>query len=112
MVLAHPDNFLLLNCWIPTRTSITFFTAIMQHLDNIRTENFEICDPRLSHAPAVITMVPAFLNGAVGSRIPNNEVWLQALKSDPLTNTLLEIVANPGLSQDKKEVDFLHHIYK
>ena len=70
----------------------------MRRLDSICTENFEIFDPRLSHAPAAITMVPAFLNGAVGSRIPTNEVWLKALKNDPMTKLLLELVANPGLS--------------
>ena len=29
-----------------------------------------------------------------------------------MTNTLLEIVTNPGLSMDKKTIDKLHYVYK
>jgi len=57
-------------------------------------------------------MVPAFLNGAIGSRIPDKKVWMGALKLDPITNQLLEIAANPGLSNDKTTIDSLHHIYR
>ena len=83
----------------------------MRRLENIRTENSEICDASLCHAPAAITIVPAFLNGTVSSRIPDNKVRLKALKSDPMTNLLLEIVANLGLSQNKSKIDTLHHVY-
>ena len=57
-VLAHPANFLLLDCAIPTQTSRAFFNQIIDRLDEIRTANFEIHDPALSHAPAAITMAP------------------------------------------------------
>ena len=111
-VLAHPANFLLLDCGIPLRTSSTFLNAITQRLDAIRTENFEIHDPLLSHAPAAITMVPAFLNGAIGSRIPDNSIWRKALHNDPMTRTLIELVANPGIAEDRERINSLHYIYR
>ena len=62
---AHLANFLLLDCGIPTRTSIVFFTAISHFHNSIRTENFKIHDPRLIHVPTAIIMVPAFMNGTI-----------------------------------------------
>ena len=80
-VLAHLANFRLLDCGIPTCTSAAFFTAITRRLDAIRTGNFEIHDPRLSHAPAVITMAPAFVNGTIGFCIPDNKYGIMTLKA-------------------------------
>jgi len=57
-------------------------------------------------------MVPAFLNGAIGSRIPDKKVWMDALRLDPMTNQLLEIAVNLGLSNDKTAIDSLHYIYR
>ena len=110
--LAHPANFLLLDCGIPTRTSNAFLDAISSRLDSIRTENFEIHDPKLSHAPAAITMAPAFVNGAIGSRIPNPSVWKKALNDDPETKILSDMVADPGLTSDKEVLGKLHFVYR
>ena len=110
--LSHPANFGLLDCGIPSRTSRLFLSAILYRLESIRTENFEVHDPSLAHAPAAITMIPAFTNGAIGSRIPDSTVWIKALHDDPMTNLLLQIVANPGLAEDPANIKQLHSVYR
>ena len=57
-------------------------------------------------------MIPTFVNSAIGSRIPGNAVWQKVLKSDPMTNTLLKPIANPGLSMDKKTINKLYFVYR
>ena len=91
--LSHPKNFVLLDCGIPSATSRVLLDPIIRRLEQIRTENFEIMQPQRLAAPAAITHVPAFTNGAVGSRIPDKEIWSKALRENPMTNLLLEIAA-------------------
>ena len=110
--LSHPANFSLLDCGIPARTSSSIFKTVFTRLDSIRTENFELHDPSLSHAPAAVAMVPLFTSGAVGSRIPDETIWRKALKDDPQTNFLLRLVDNPGLADNKSDIDKLHYIYR
>ena len=87
--LSHPQNFCLLDCGVPSRTSCMLFDAITRRLEAIRVENFKIHDPTRFAAPAAIALVPAFTNGAVGSRIPGNDAWRRALNDDPMTKLLL-----------------------
>ena len=110
--LSHPGNHMLLDSAIPRRTSAAFLDVITQRLEAIRTENFEIHDPRLSHAPAAITMAPAFVNGSIGSRLPDPTVWKKALQNDPQTKILVDMVANPGLTSDKALMAKLHYVYR
>ena len=110
--LSHASNFSLLECGIPSATSSLFLSAILKRLEKIRTESFEIVEPRRLAAPAAIAQVPIFTNGAVGSRIPDSATWAKALKEDPMTNLLLDIVANPALADTENNLRPLHHIYR
>ena len=87
-------------------------STILRRLEKIRTESFEIVEPRRLAAPAAIAQVPIFTNGAVGSRIPDSATWAKALRQDPMTNLLLEMVANPALADTEENVRHLHHIYR
>ena len=68
--------------------------------------------PRQIAAPAATAMIPSFVNGAIGSRIPDNHVWSQALAEDPVTSLLLEIVSNPAMAQSQQVVQKLDYIYR
>ena len=72
---------------------------MLKRLETIRNDNFDFHHPSRYAAPAAIAQVLAFTNGAVGSRIPGNSSWRQALHDDPVINLLLDIVANPALGQ-------------
>ena len=54
--------------------------------------------PRQIAAPAATAMIPAFVNGAIGSRILDNCVWATALTEDPVTIMLLDMVASPAIA--------------
>ena len=68
--------------------------------------------PRQIAAPAATTVIPAFVNSAIGSRIPDNRVWATALTEDPVTNILLDMVASPAIAQSQEVVNKLPYIYR
>ena len=68
--------------------------------------------PRQIAAPAATAMIPAFVNDAIGSRIPDNRVWATALTEDPVTNMLLAMVASPAIAQSQEVVSKLPYIYR
>ena len=70
--LSHPANFSLVDSGIPQCTSIVLLSALTDRLDSLRNESFELHDPSLRHAPAVLSQISAFLNGAVGTKLPDN----------------------------------------
>ena len=57
--------------------------------------------PRQVAAPAATALIPTFVNGAVGSTIPDNCLWAKALTEDPMTKLLLEIVSSPAMAQSQ-----------
>ena len=102
--LAHPAFFCLLDCGVPANTSKCFIEVLLSRLADMQRGNFQIMQPNHCAAPAV--------NGAVGSRIPDNRTWEQALQDDPMTKLLLEIAANPSLGDSQAHVQPLDHIYR
>ena len=110
--LAHPENVCLLDCGVPAMTSKCFIETMIRKLAAVQNENFQILQPRQFAAPAATACIPAFVNGAIGSRIPDNRVWKQALEQDPVTKLLLEIVANPALGESQTHIQPLDHVYR
>ena len=94
--ISQPENFLLLDCGVPGRTSHLVFETINKRLQQIRIESFEVLDPAAQHAPAAISMVPCFLNGAVGVRLPTPESWADATKKDKDCQLMLQMLQSPG----------------
>ena len=46
-----------------------------------------------------------FTNDAIGFRVPDRENWHKALREDPVTNLLLDIVENPVLSKSQGHIN-------
>jgi hypothetical protein len=102
----------LIDCGIPRATSKLFIGAILGRSDAVNAENFEISMPRQILASAATACMPTFVNGAIGSRIPDNHNCSRALTGDHMTNLLLEIVASPTLEKSQSVVQNLDFIYK
>ena len=109
--LAHPENFCLLECGIPAKTSKCVIETILRRLADIKNENFQILQPHQVAAPAATAYVPGFVNGAVGSRIPDSRTRRKSLEGDPVTKLLLEIVTNPALGESQQCIQPLDHAY-
>ena len=62
--------------------------------------------------PAAISMVTAFTSGPIGTLLPNEKLWYDTLKADPMTKLLLDIIKNPGLSNFWSNLDKLHSVYQ
>ena len=97
--------------WNPQTHFKIVLGAILQKLDAVNAENFEVSMPRQIAAPAATAIIPSFVNGAIGSRIPDNHVWSQALAEDPVTSLLLEVVSSPAMAQSQQVVQKLDYIY-
>ena len=65
----------------------------------------------MAATPAAIYMVPDFLSGKIGTRLPNKKVWFGALKSDPMSNLLIEITKNNGLINLRSDLEKLYSVY-
>ena len=110
--LSHPESICLIDCGIPAATSRLFLGTILSRLNAVNAESFEISMPRQISAPAATACIPTFVNGAIGSRIPDNHVWSKALTEDHMTRLLLDIVASPTLGQTQAVVQKLDYIYR
>jgi hypothetical protein len=110
--LSHPEFFCLIDCGISKATSRLFLGAILNKLDSVNVESFEVSMPRQIAAAAATAMIPTFVNGAIGSRIPDNCTWAIALTEDPVTNMLLDMVSSPAIAQSQEVVNKLPYIFR
>ena len=105
-------KFPVAGLWLSSQHFGSFIWCNFKRPEIVRTENFEILNPSRYVAPAALAEVCAFTNGAVGSRIPDNNIWRRALCDDPVTNLLLDIVTNPVLAESTDHISPLDHIYR
>ena len=69
--LSQPGNIFCFDAGIPALMSVSVFAKVLDRLILIRSHNFDIIQPHQIAAPAAC--VQAFLNGAVGVRLPRPE---------------------------------------
>ena len=82
----------LLDCGISGSTYYDLLSDLAKYMDLLRINKFEFCNPSMAADPEAISIVPYFTSGAIGTRLPSRNVWCDALKSDPMTKILLNIV--------------------
>jgi len=92
--LSHPSYVFLLDGAVPARVSAWIFDHIFEKLIEIRNSNCEVFDPARHAAPAAA--IQAFVNGAVGTRLPSEDVWKEAYESDEEMSAIKSIVQNPA----------------
>jgi hypothetical protein len=89
--------------------SAWIFDHIYERLGAIRDSNTEIFPPRQYAAPAA--HIQALVSGAVVTRIPDRERWVQAIASDPELSKIKEIVANPSKLNNKALTDINYNYH-
>ena len=107
--LSHKDFQYNLDAAIPALTSSYLFRAIDIRMQRIRDSNIQIFEPRHIHAPAALSNV--FVNGATGTKLPNQEAWIAAYDNDPETKLIRDCIKNPSLVM-KENLKKVHHTYR
>ena len=92
--LSQHAHAFCMDAAIPGRTSARLFEQVYDRCVQIRCSNFEIYEPNQFAAPAA--HVQAFLNGAVGVRLPIRDQWVRAYRDDPELSAVMRFVQNPG----------------
>jgi hypothetical protein len=92
--LSHPTYLYEMDAAMPGRTSAWLFEQVHSHLSYIRDANSEIFSPNRFAAPAAT--IQAFVNGAIGVRLPSCERWIQAYSDDTELSAIRDLVLNPS----------------
>ena len=79
------------------------FEQIVERCHCTRDANCELFEPRQYAAPAACAH--AFLNGAIGVRLPDAAQWVNAYRDDPEMSFIIGFVSNPGTITNKGLVD-------
>ena len=106
--LSQPAYWFCLNAAIPGRTSEWLFEQAHAHLTYIRDSNCEIFSPNQFAAPAAT--VQAFVNGAIGARLPLHARWLEAYAADPECCIIRDLALHPG-KICKESLKGVHYSY-
>eukprot|EP00956_Cyclotella_meneghiniana_P020963 scaffold37640_cov83-Cyclotella_meneghiniana.AAC.2 len=93
--LSTPTYAHLLEHGVPYRTSSSVFALCHDKLCAIREANVELFDPSSHSAPAALANV--FVNGAIGTKLPDAAAWSRAYEADQETALILQMIANPAL---------------
>jgi hypothetical protein len=92
--LSHPTYLYAMDAAMPSRTSAWLLEQAHSHLSYIRDANSEIFLPNQFAAPAAT--IQAFVNGAIGVRLPSRERWIQAYSNDTELSAIRDLVLNPS----------------
>jgi hypothetical protein len=97
--ISHQSNIFCLDAAIPGCTLAHIFDQLLTRLVSIRDANCSIFSPNQYAAPAACTQ--AFLNGAVGIRLPDKAQWVEAYSRDPVMKCIIGFVKHPGTISNK-----------
>jgi hypothetical protein len=75
----------------------------------LRDLNCKIFTPNKWAAPAAC--IQSFVNGALGTRLPSCQQWIDSYKNDPDCTAIQEIVLNPS-SICKEKLKKVHYAYR
>ncbi len=92
--LSHPCNVFCMDAAIPSRTSTQVLEQVMDQCVCIHKSNVEIFEPWRYAAPAACTQ--AFLNGAIGVRLPTLLQWVATYCNNLVMFSMIGFVKNPG----------------
>jgi hypothetical protein len=92
--LSHPTCLYAMDAAMPGRTSAWLLKQVHSHLLHLRDANCEIFSPNQFAAPAAT--IQAFVNGAIGVRLPSRERWIQAYSDDTELCAVQDLILNPS----------------
>ena len=108
--LSHPTHMHALDAGIPALTSTWLSHQLQERLMEIRDANCEIYDQ--SHYAAPAAHIQAFLNGAIGTRLPTSEAWIRAYANDPDLKLIHEFVLNPSKITNNANLQKVDYNYR
>jgi hypothetical protein len=79
---------------MPARTLAWLLEQVHSHLSYLRDANSEIFSLNQFAAPAAT--IQAFVNGAIGVRLPSGERWIQAYSDDTEMSAIRDLIPNPA----------------
>jgi hypothetical protein len=97
--LSHQSNIFGLDAAIPGRTSAHIFDQLLSRLVCFCDANCLIFSSNQYTASAACAQ--AFLNGAVGIKLPNKAQWIEAYSRDPIMKCILGFIEHPGTINNK-----------
>ena len=107
--LSHPDSIFAMNRAIPGMTSAWILDHVHDRLSNICDKKTEIFES--SNHAAAAAHAQAFMNGAIGVKMPSCKDWLCEYSADTETAQLCELVTN--LSKiNNKTLGKVNHNYR
>lgn len=99
--LAHPTNRIHLDAGIPALTSAWVFEHVLERLLHIREANTEFYDPSPTDEPHTdsvpTTLIHAFVNGTVTTRLPSRDRWRAATLEDEELTKVRQMVLSPSM---------------
>ncbi len=93
--LLHEKYKFKLDASMPSKTSTWIFEQIHSQLVHLRDLNSEVFLPNQFAAPAAT--IQTLVNGAVCTRLPSRDQWLQAYNNEVELCAVQELVLNPSL---------------
>ena len=104
--LSKPEYKFSADAGIPAQTSVWLFGHILDRLYELRDANCQVFDPAQFAAPAA--MCQAFVSGAIGSRLPNADMWKKAYDQDAEMCLIRDMINSPSTINQENlgKVDF------
>ncbi len=105
--LSHNKYKFGLDVAMPGRTSSWIFDQVHCHLVYLQNTNSEIFLPNQFTAPAAT--IQALVNGAIRTRLPSKERWIQAYTADTELCAVLDLALNPSKITNKSLANSNHN---
>ncbi len=105
--LSHKDYKFGLDASMPAKTSAWILEQVHSHLVHLRDSNSKVFSPNQFAAPAAT--IQTLVNGAVCTRLPSWDQWLQAYNNDVELCALRELVLNPSAFNNQSLVKVNHN---
>ena len=102
-------NKFCLDAAVPGRTSEWLFDQVHAHLTFIRDSNCEIFRPNQFAAPAAT--IQAFVNGAIGARLPSHTRLVETYAADAECCMIRDLIVNPS-KICKESLKNVHYSYR
>ena len=91
--LSKPEYVFSTDAGIPARTSIWLCGHIFDRLCELWDANCQVFDPSEFAAPAALCQ--AFVSGAIGARLPNNDMWKDVYGKNAKVCLIRDMIMSP-----------------
>jgi hypothetical protein len=105
--MSHERYKFGLDAAMPGRTSSWLFEQVHSHLVYLRDSNSEVFSPNQFAAPAAT--IQTLVNGAICTRLPSKERWVQAYNNDTELCAVRDLALHPSKLSNKALANVNHN---